>query len=122
MKYGSVSQNDALSTNDPNMVCSVINNSPPKPGSGTILYGVLATCHDACEIGACALPSSNYAVFNPVALGNIESLKYLKFHPELCGQILEVNCGYGSLNIIITNSNYGGGLDLYASTWDILTK
>jgi hypothetical protein len=98
MKYGPVSQNDAFPTNDPNMVCGVINNFPPKTDSGTILYGVLATRH-----GACALPSSNYAVVNPVALGNNESLKHLKFHPELCGEILEVNCGYGSLDIIITN-------------------
>jgi hypothetical protein len=122
MKYGSVSKKDAYLTGDPNNVCGVIHSTLPTIVSGDTLYDVLATRHSAREAGACALPSSDYAVVNPVALGNIESLEYLKFHPELCGQILEVNCGYGSLDIIITNSNYGGGLDLYASTWDILTN
>ena len=57
-----------------------------------------------------------------VALGSIESLQHLKFTPELCGQILEIDCGNGPTNIIITNSNYGGGLDLYASSWNKLTN
>ena len=29
---------------------------------------------------------------------------------ELCGHVLEIDCGYGPLDIIVTNSNYGGGL------------
>jgi hypothetical protein len=122
MKYGSVLKKDAYSTADPNSICGVILSSLSTSVSDDILYNVLATRHAAYESGACALPSSNYAVVNPVALGSIESLKYLKFHPELCGQILNVDCGNGPLDIIITNSNYGGGLDLYASTWDILTN
>jgi len=89
---------------------------------GQTLSGVLTTYHGAHESGACALPASNYAVTNAVALGSIGSLQHLKFKPELCGQVLQVDCGHGPLNIIVTNSNYGGGLDLYASTWDKLTK
>jgi hypothetical protein len=122
MKYGSVSQSDAFFTNDYSMVCGVVDASPSNSGQGPLLYGVLATRHAAYESGACALPAGNYAVTNPVALGNIDSLQYLKFQPELCGQILQVDCGHGSLNIIITNSNYGGGLDLYSSTWNKLTN
>jgi len=90
--------------------------------SSAVLQGVLATRHAAREFGACELPASNYAIKYPVALGNIGSLKDLKFRPELCGHILEVNCGHQPLNIIVTNSNLGGGLDLYASTWGKLTN
>ncbi len=68
--------------------------SPPRSGLGPIFYNVLATRHAVNEVGACKLSGSNYAVTNPVALGNI----------------------------IITNSNYGGGLDLYVSTRDKLTN
>ena len=35
---------------------------------------------------------------------------------DLCGHILRIDCGNGELNIIVTNSNLGGGLDLYSST------
>jgi PAN domain len=122
MKSGPVSKNDARSTHDPSMVCGVIDSPTSNTGIGTVLSGVLATRHAAYEHGACALPASDYAIVNPVALGDIASLQNLKFRPELCGQVLQVDCGHGPLNIIITNSNYGGGLDLYASTWDKLTN
>lgn len=82
----------------------------------------LATRHGAHEPGACALPRVAYRVTYPVALGDIPQLQDLKFRPELCGHVLTVNCGHGNLDIIITNSNLGGGLDLYGSTWDILTN
>ena len=61
-------------------------------------------------------------MLTPVALGDISSLGYLKFSPDLCGHILQINCGNGNLNIIITDSNLGGGLDLYASSWNKATK
>jgi len=83
---------------------------------------VYVTRHGAYEAGACELPTSNYAVRYSVALGTINSLKDLKFRPELCGQILEVNCGYGTLNLIVMNSNIGGGLDLYSTSWALLTR
>ena len=92
MKSGSVSKNDAFSTNDDSMVCGVLDNpsptSPPTSGLGPKLYGVLATRHGAYEAGACALPAASYAVTNPVALGSIDSLSHLKFKPELYGQVL----------------------------------
>lgn len=72
-------------------------------------------------MGACELPRADYSVRSPVALGDISSLAHLRFNPKLCGQILRVNCGPGDLDIIVTNSNLGGGLDLYASTWSIAT-
>ena len=40
----------------------------------------------------------------------------------MCGHILRINCGNGDMDIIVTNSNLGGGLDLYASSWDIATN
>jgi hypothetical protein len=79
---------------------------------------VLATRHVNGGGDACALPATAYAVNYPFALGSIDALAHLKFKPDLCGHVLSINCGYGSLDIIITNSNYGGGLDLYSqSTW-----
>ena len=78
--------------------------------------------HGANEVGACSLPEGDYAVTYPVALGDIPELGYLKFDPDLCGHILEVNCGHGPLNIIISNSNLGGGLDLYTSSWNQATN
>ena len=51
-------------------------------------------------------------------MGNINELGNLKFSPALCGHILKVNCGKGDVNVIVTNSNLGGGLDLYESSWN----
>lgn len=90
--------------------------------SGSTLKKVLATRHGAYEAGACALPSVKYRKVYPVALGDISSLRHLKFRPELCGHILTADCGHGAIDIIVTNSNLGGGLDLYASTWKRLTN
>ncbi|CAF3894741.1 unnamed protein product [Rotaria sordida] len=129
LKKGPISKNQAVKTDDNTMVCGVVGDSEtgigPTPAGGSIgplLNRVLATRHGAREAGACALPASSYAIVHPVALGNIEALKHLKFRPDLCGQVLRVNCGNGPLDIIVTNSNLGGGLDLYASTWDKLTN
>ncbi|CAF2072403.1 unnamed protein product [Rotaria magnacalcarata] len=123
LKSGHVSKSDAFSTGRHDMVCGVKDGpTPPVFDKGNILHGVLATRHGAHEAGACALPSSNYAVINPVALGSIGSLQHIKFRPDLCGHVLKVDCGNGPLDIIITNSNYGGGLDLYGSTWGRLTN
>ncbi|CAF4393866.1 unnamed protein product, partial [Rotaria sordida] len=92
MKSGAVSKNDAFSTSDSTMVCGVVDGSPPNSGLGPLLSGVLATRHGAYESGACALPNSNYAVVNPVALGDIGTLQQLKFRPDLCGHVLKVDC------------------------------
>jgi hypothetical protein len=73
-------------------------------------------------VGACSLPEGSYSVSRPVALGDIASLQSLRFNPDLCGHILTIDCGNGPLDIIVTNSNLGGGLDLYASTWSIATN
>lgn len=83
---------------------------------------MLTTHHGANEVGSCRLPKESYSYLNPVALGNIDSLQSIKFKGTLCGHILEIDCGKGLQNIIITNSNLGGGLDLYASSWNKLTK
>jgi len=83
MKQGPISKDNAISTNDNSMVCGIMGDSSPSPDFGPTLYNVLAIRHAANETGACELLTSDYAVINPVALGDIESLKYLKFHPEL---------------------------------------
>lgn len=54
-----------------------MNDSPSGRELGSLLRGVPATRHSAWESGACALPSSNYAVVNPVAPGNVQALKHL---------------------------------------------
>ncbi len=47
-----------------------------------------------------------------MGLGNLE------FQPDLCGHVIQVDCGHGALNTIVTNSNLGGGLGLYSdSAW-----
>ena len=125
MKNGAVTQNNALYTGDLTMVCGLLSSSPtittqPTPsgggGVGPVQQNVLATRHVNGGGDACALPATAYAVTNPFALGDIAALGYLKFHPDLCGHVLTINCGHGALNIIITNSNYGGGIDLYSKT------
>jgi len=89
---------------------------------GTKYHGVLATKHAAKESGACQLPEGNYVDgIHPVALGNIPSLHSLKHRPGLCGHILRIDCGKGAKDIIVTNANLGGGLDLYGSAWDLAT-
>jgi len=85
-------------------------------------HGVLATKHVAKESGACQLPDGNYVDgIYPVALGNIASLHSLKHRPGLCGNIFRIDCGKGAKDIIVTNANLGGGLDLYGSAWDLAT-
>ena len=123
MKKGTVTKANAVKTQDGSMLCGLLDSTGGGgSGIGTVLTNVLATRHGATEIGACSLPQGDYTVNKPVALGDIASLGYLKFRPDLCGHILRVDCGNGPLNIIVTNSNLGGGLDLYASSWSIATN
>jgi hypothetical protein len=125
MKTGTVSKDDAFNTNDDSMVCGIVGvdtTTTSSPSDGITLYNIYSTRHGATEQGACALPSVDYNVLNPVALGDIGELGYLQFSPDLCGHILRINCGNGDLDIIVTNSNLGGGLDLYESTWDMATN
>lgn len=83
---------------------------------------VLTTRHGAIESGACRLPSATYAYKYPVALGNIDSLGGIKFKGNLCEHVLQIDCGKGKLNITVINSNLGGGLDLYSSSWSKATN
>lgn len=84
--------------------------------------GVLATRHGAYEVGSCELPAWSYSSNYAVALGDISSLGDLSMRSDLCGHVLTIDCGNGELDIVINNSNFGGGLDLYASTWDEATN
>ena len=87
-------------------------------GVGQVLQNVLATRHENGGTGACELPQTGYTNDYPIALGDMASLGHLKFQPDLCGHILNIDCGHGPIDIIITNSNLGRGLDLYSrSTW-----
>ena len=56
---------------------------------GETLYNILATRHVNGGGDACALPSANYDVQYPFALGSIDELSYLKFRPgiKLCIRI-----------------------------------
>jgi hypothetical protein len=83
---------------------------------------VRTTCHGATEVGACQLPAQSYTTKYPVALGDISSLGDLRFNSNLCGHILTVNCGNGDVDVIVTNSNLGNGLDLYTSSWNKATN
>lgn len=117
MKSGSVSKNNAFDTGDQSMVCGVLDKTVDVV-VGPTLYNVKATRHENGGGDACALPQASYTTDNPFALGSIDSLGHLKFRPDLCGHILNIDCGHGPLDIIITNSNYGGGMDLYSrTTW-----
>jgi len=122
MKKGNVEKENAFDTGDRSMVCGIVKGGPVNPDNpgnpGTVHENVLATRHDngGGRGDACALPQANYVVTNPFALGDVGELGDLKFRPELCGHVFQINCGHGPLNIIVTNSNLGGGLDLYSQT------
>jgi hypothetical protein len=90
----------------------------PSSGAGGIYSNVLATRHVHGEGGdACALPQVQYNNVDPFALGNV-GIGNLEFQPDLCGHVFQIDCGLGTLNIIVTNSNLGGGLGLYSeSAW-----
>ena len=127
MKSGSVSKNNAIDSGDQGMVCGIVDGGSSGGGGGggsggggvgPVLQNVLATRHENHGGDACALPQTGYTTDYPFALGDMDSLSHLKFKPDLCGHILNIDCGNGPLDIIITNSNYGRGLDLYSrSTW-----
>jgi len=119
MKGGSVSQQNAFDTGDRSMVCGLVAGGPPPPPPRG---NILATRHVNGGGDACALPQANYAVRYPFALGDVNELGNLRFRPDLCGHVLRIDCGHGPLDIIVTNSNLGGGLDLYSeSTWPTAT-
>lgn len=122
MKNGDATKDSALFTGDYTAVCGIVaaTSAPPTSGGGVgpVLQNVLATRHVNGGGDACALPARSYAVNKPFALGDMAELAHLKFKPDLCGHVLTINCGFGPLDIIITNSNYGGGIDLYSqATW-----
>ena len=115
MKSGSVTEADAFETNDHTYTCGIIKPS----NNGQLPPAVLTTFHGANEAGACKLPAQgSYSVRYAVALGNVPALGNLKYTNSMCGHILTVNCGNGDVDIIVMNSNLGGGLDLYGSTWN----
>ena len=87
-----------------------------------MLNNIKSTRHAGVETGSCLLPAAGYSTLYPLALGDIDSLQFLKFRADLCGHIVTINCGKGPLDVVISNSNLGGGLDLYASTWNKLTN
>lgn len=117
LKKGQIQNQNAVSLLNSNAVCGILDFS-----SDPSQRNVLTTRHGAYEVGACELPKADYAVNLPVALGNIETLGSLKFDPKFCGHVLEIDCGNGRYEIIVTNSNLGGGLDLYKSSWDLATN
>ena len=90
----------------------------PNSGVGEIHQNVLATRHvHGGGADACALPQVQYNAVDPFALGDA-GLENLGFQPDLCGHVFQIDCGQGALNIIVTNSNFGGGLGLYSeSAW-----
>uniref|UniRef100_A0A915KPA5 Uncharacterized protein n=1 Tax=Romanomermis culicivorax TaxID=13658 RepID=A0A915KPA5_ROMCU len=96
---------------------------PSAAAAFALLSNVLATRHVNGGGDACALPAGvSYALNTPFALGDISSLGYMKFKPDLCGHVVTIDCSHGSLDILITNSNYGGGMDLYSQvTWPTAT-
>ncbi len=83
---------------------------------------VNATVYTASAVGACSLPENDYNDVYPVALGDISSLGELQFNPDLCGHILELDCGNGTINIIVADKNPGGSLDLHLTAWNKATN
>jgi hypothetical protein len=101
-------------------IASVTGNGSPM---GSSYSNVLTTKHSATESGSCQLPAATYASgLYPVALGDIASLGDITYSPGMCGHVLRLNCGNGNVDLIISNSNLGGGLDLYASAWNLATN
>ena len=54
--------------------------------------------------------------------GHINYLGYLKFNPGLCGHVLAIDCGNGKWDVLVTDSDYGSGLNLYESSWNKVTN
>jgi hypothetical protein len=124
MKNSGARKEEAAFNGDQSTVCGVIGSNPDQPdvpgsGVGTVYRNVKGTCKVKRGGDACALPRSNYAFYYPFALEDIGELGDLQFRPDLCGHVLNIQCGDGpNLDIIVTNSNQGGGIDLYSkSTW-----
>ncbi|CAF1202652.1 unnamed protein product [Rotaria sp. Silwood1] len=115
MIYGVVGKSDALAISDSAMVCAVVNLAASNLDFGLVVSVVLATRHEVYESDACILPTSTYAIVNSIALEDIETLQQLKFRPNLGSQALKVGRDNEPLDIVITNSNYGGCLDFHIS-------
>ena len=76
------------------------------------------------EFQSCELPKTNYMTNNSVALGQgyLNYLGNLKFNPGLCGHVLVINCGNGKWDVLVTDSDYGSGLNFYESSWNKVTN
>ena len=86
---------------------------------GQSLTNILTTYYDSNDNATCNLPTYfNFSTPYRVALGDISSLGSLKFSPSLCGHILSVQCALGpAVNVMVVNTNVGGGLGLYIPSW-----
>jgi hypothetical protein len=78
------------------------------------------------DSGGCQmLGNVNYAVTDALALGQQSNLGYLVWQQGLCGQVLNVDCGKGSVNAVVASTcNLGSGscgVDLIGKTWRTLT-
>ncbi|CAF0901964.1 unnamed protein product [Brachionus calyciflorus] len=112
LKKNDISQDNLVISNDLTSMCGIVEGNPLVNDVHTLKHVYIN------DEGACLLPAESYAIKYPIALGNRETLDYLKFRPQLCGHVLEIDCGLGKFDAVIMNSNFGGGLELYESLWE----
>lgn len=72
------------------------------------------------------MPAANYAVTHAIALGQETALGNLVWRQGLCGQVLNIDCGHGTVQAVVASTcNLGStscGVDMIAKTWNLATN
>ena len=70
--------------------------------------------------------TANYFITNALALGQSTALGNLAFRSGICGQVLTLNCGNGTVDAVVADTCGIGstacGVDLIGKTWRKLTN
>lgn len=78
------------------------------------------------DSGGCQMPTGDYVITDALALGQSTALGDLAWKSGLCGQVLDVDCGYGVVQaIVVSTCNLGStscGVDMIEKTWNTATN
>lgn len=95
--------------------------------SGQSSLGPVRTTYYGKQLanGGCQMPTTDYVITDALALGQIQELGPLIWRSGLCGQVLDVDCGQGTIPVLVVDKcdvgNPTCGLDLTERTWNTLT-
>lgn len=125
MKRGKVSEESATHSNG--SVCGYIKNRMEVGGNIDGRRNVKGTYwKEQSDRGSCQMPKDDYVVTDAIALGQSNALGNLKWRHGLCGQVLQIDCGKGSVEAVVAGicnvSTDSCGISMIEKTWNQTTQ